>query len=333
MRKLLTTTLLVIGVGWGGGTTHALAQQKVTNATAAAYTLLPSSATVEKGLFKAEGLDVEVKLVRSGNEAIQALAAGTIEFAESSHAQFISAVASNLPLVAIGINVHGFPARLIALQRHSSLTNLADFKGKRIGSQAGTGVHTVLLMAIEKSGLKATDFTISNVRISDMPIAMQGDEIDAYLAWEPQAARMVESGRGKEVISADRFQAMLNISYPFMILTTEKIVRERPDLVQKYLNGYAKGQRVIDTQRGEAIGIYRRALPAAALASMTDENVRSQIYLTTMYNRVLPNSVDLADIKQTAEFMLREKIIKAMPDLAKVINLEFARQATANLGK
>ena len=40
-----------------------------------------------------------------------------------------------------------------------------------------------------------------------------------------------------------------------------------------------------------------------------------------------------ADIKQTAEFMLREKIIKAMPDLAKVINLEFARQATANLGK
>jgi len=331
MRHLVATALLVIGVGLGGGANHALAQQKVINATGTAVTFMPSRAAVEKGFFKAEGLDVEVKLVRGGNDVIQALAAGTIEFGEASNAQFLAAVASNLPVVAIGINSHGYLGKMIATQRNANLSRLSEFQGKRIGVQVGTGAHTVFLMALEKSGLKATDFTISNVRVNDMPAAIQSDEIDAYVAWDPQAARMVQSGRGKEVISATRFEEIAGITYPFLILTTEKIIRERPELVQKYLNAFAKGQRVVDTQRGEAIGIYRRTLPSQAVSALTDEDVRSQIYSASKFDRVLPNSADLNDLKQTGEFMLREKTINAMPDLSKVINLEFARKATAAL--
>ena len=90
---------------------------------------------------------------------------------------------------------------------------------------------------------------------------------------------------------------------------------------------------LLDTQRAEALGIYRRTLPAQAVASMSDEDVRSQIYDVSKFDRVLPNSADLNDLKQTSEFMLREKVIKAIPDLNKVINLEFARKATVVLGK
>jgi len=274
-----------------------------------------------------------VKLVRGGNEVIQALASGAIEFGETSNAQFVSAVASNLPVVAIGINSRGYLGRLIATPRNAHLTKLADFKGKRIGVQVGTGAHAVFLMALEKSGLKASDFTISNVRVNDMPAAIQSDEIDAYLAWDPQAARMVQSGRGKEVIGAERFEEIAGITYPFLILTTEKIIRERPALVQKYLNAFAKGQRVVHTQRDEAVGIYRRTLPAQALVGVTDDDVRSQVYDVSKFDRVLPNTADLNDLKQTAEFMLREKSIKAMPDLGRSVNLEFARKATAALGR
>lgn len=333
MGRFLTAGLLFTVVSFGGGATHAFAQQKVINATGVAVSFMPSRTGIERGFFKAEGLDVEVKLVRGGNDVIQALAGGTIEFGEASNAQFISAVASNLPVVAIGINSHGYLGKLIAAQRHANLSKLADFKGKRIGVQVGTGAHTVFLMALEKSGLKATDFTISNVRVNDMPAAIQGEEFDAFLAWDPLAVRMVQSGRGKEVITATQFEEIAGITYPFLILTTEKIIRERPELVQKYLNGFAKGQRAVDTQRVESIGVYRRTLPAQASASMSDEDVRSQIYNVSKFDRVLPNSGDLSDLKLTSEFMLREKTIKVMPDLNKSINLEFARKATANLGK
>ena len=333
MHIFSTATLLVAGIGLMGGATQAIGQQKVINATGVAVSFMPSRAAVEKGFFKAEGLDVEVKLVRGGNDVIQALAGGNIEFGEASSAQFISAVAGNLPIVAIGINSHGYLGKLIAAQRHAHLTKLADFKGKRIGVQVGTGAHTVFLMALQKSGLKAADFTISNVRVNDMPAAIQSDEIDAFLAWDPMAVRMVQSGRGKEVISAPQFEEIAGITYPFLILTTEKIIRERPELVQKYLNAFAKGQHAVDTQRAEALGIYRRTLPAQAVASMSDEDVRSQIYDVSKFDRVLPNSADLNDLKQTSEFMLREKVIKAIPDLNKVINLEFARKATVVLGK
>lgn len=333
MRGFVSATLLAAALGSGVAPLHALAQQQTTMATATAVSLLPSRAALDKGYFKAEGLDVNIKLVRGGNDVIQALSAGSIDFGESSHAQFISAVAGNLPIVAIGVNTNGFLGKLIAAQRNAHLTNLADFKGKRIGVQVGTGVHTVLLMALERSGLKPGDFTLSNVRVNDMPAAMQGNEFDAVLAWEPHASRIVQAGRGKEVISSTGFENIAKITYPFLVLTTQKMISERPEQVQKFLNAYAKGQRLIETQRDEAPSIYRKALPTQALASVTDAALSEQIYGATRYDRVVPTDGDLVDLKQTAEFMARGKVINAIPNLDKSLNFGFARKAVASLGK
>jgi ABC-type nitrate/sulfonate/bicarbonate transport system substrate-binding protein len=305
------------------------AQDKATLVSPSGWTYLEPRAGVEKGFFKSEGLDLEIKLVPGGNDTIQALAGGSAEFSQSSNAQFLSAIANKIPIVAIGVHSNGFSGMLLASPQHANLSSLSDFKGKRLGAQVGTGVHTVLLMAIERAGMKESDFAITNVRVSDMPAAMQTDRFDAVLAWDPQATRIVQSGRGKEAISSRKFEELADVTYPFLILTSEKMLREKPGMVQKYLNGFSKAQAFMREHPQEAVAIYRKSLPAQVANAVKDDELHAQLYGTVKYERLAADPRDMEDLRRTAAFMLKQKAIQAIPDIEKSINMSFARKAAA----
>jgi len=307
----------------------AAAQDKVTVASATAVTAVPVLIAAEKGFFRQEGLAVEVKRLAGGNETINALAANTVEFAESSHAQFISATAKSLPVAGIALVSRGFFGKMIAAPRNAALTDLKDYKGKRIGIQAATGVYTVFMMTLEKQGLDAKDFTISNVRVNDMPAVMQSDQFDAVVAWEPQAKRIVESGRGKEVITPAQFEQLADITYPFILLTHERMLRERRDVVQRYVNAMARAQRYIRDNRADTIAYYRSTLSPDVRTTVPDADLDDQIYGASRYDRVAFAEGDLADLKRTAAFLAQQKTIDAAPDLGRIIDLEIGRAAQA----
>lgn len=329
INRIKIGVLCAAAVASGLAPLSLIAQDKATLATAMAIGYVPSRAGVDFGWFKAEGLDLEIKMIAGGNDAIQGLASGTLEFGESSHAQFLAAAAKDLPIVAIGLHSYGFLGKLIAAPRHANLANLEDFKGKRVGVQVGTGVHTVFLMALERNRLNPSDFTITHIRVNDMPAAMQSDTFDAVLAWDPAAVRIVQSGRGKEVISATKFEDLADITYPFMILTTEKMVRERPQTVQRYLNGFLRGQRFVTQDRKGAVAVYRKYLPAQVAAKASDAELEAQIYAASRFDRIVPSERDLNDLRRTAEFLVRQKTLQKAPNLDTATNFTFARKAAS----
>src|SRR4029079_11966412 len=128
---------------------------------------------------------------------------------------------------------------------------ISAFKGKRIGVQVGSGSYILLLMALNQGGLSTSDVTLTNVRVNDMPAAMQSAAFDAVMVWEPQASRIVQAGLGTEVISPKKFEEITNIEFPFLLLTTAKMVSGRPQTVNKYLNAVAKPKRFIVNTPGE----------------------------------------------------------------------------------
>lgn len=301
-------------------------QQRITVATQAATNAIISKTAVAQGIFKSLGLDVDLRLLPGGNDAIQALVSGSADFAEASNAQFISAAVKGLPVVAVAVHSYGFQGKLIAANRNGNIRSLQDFKGKRIGLQFGTGIYTVFLMALERQGLKASDFTLSNVRVSDMPAAMQSDTFDAVMVWEPQARRIVEMGRGREVISAREFERIAEVTYPLIVMTTEKIIREKPDTVQKYIDAFAKAQRFVDTHRPETVKLFRTVLPPETSVALSDAEVADQIFSMSNYDRVIFSEADLADLRRTGEFLHQVGTLTAKLDLKKSVNQTFARQ-------
>jgi NitT/TauT family transport system substrate-binding protein len=202
---------------------NVLAQTSVAIGMAAGVNQVPSLVASDQGFFKEEGIDIDLKPVPRGQVAIEAVASGSIQFAESSHTSFIAAVNKGIPLVGVGVAARGYYGKFIASNENADLKTLQDLKGKRIGTQVGTGMHMVLLMLLEKEGLTEADFQITNVRVNDMPAAMAaGGNFDAVLGWEPGMQRIVQGGYGKEIITARQIEEMAAITYPFILATTEE---------------------------------------------------------------------------------------------------------------
>jgi aliphatic sulfonates family ABC transporter substrate-binding protein len=282
---------------------------------------------IKKGFYKAAGLDIELKEVQRGSEGLEANIAGQVHFSDGANTPFIAAVAAGAPVVAIALHSHGFFGKLIASPQNAHLKRLEDFKGKEIGVQVGTGVHTVLLMSIEKVGLKESDFTISNVRNRDMPAARQSGRFDAVIPWEPSAARIVQNGWGKEIMSPPQWEKLAGITFPFLVSARRDFIEKNPEVVQKYVNAWVKIQDFVEKNRPEAVKLMREQLGAAA-TGMSDADLDAQI-ATSHFDRAALSAEDMDDLKRTTDFMLRKGQIKAAPDLAKVIDMSFAKKATA----
>ena len=331
MFKRLTLGLAAIAVvaAFGGIAPSANAQTKVRMAIPTGVNLLTSLVAEQKGYFKEEGIEAEIKRVRRGSIALGAMATDSVEFAESSHAAFFAATAKGIKAVAVGTGSRGFFGKLIAANRNAGLKTLADFKGKRIGIQVGTGVHTVFLMLIEKVGLKESDFAVSNLRVSDMPAAMASSKtFDAVMGWEPHMSRIVQGGFGKEVISARQFEQMAQISYPLLLSTRQNYRDKNPAVVQGVVNAYSKAHRFIRANKDAAVGIYMAFLKQTG-SKLDEKTARMMLFEVDRFGGAHINEGDQVDLPDTLNFLFKLKRIKSLPDLKTIVDLSFGEKAKA----
>jgi len=287
----------------------------------------PSSVGLAKGYFTEQGIELESKWMNRGAETIQALGAGQVDLGLAAMTPVLAARARGLPIVVIGMHSHGFPGYLVASNKNSQLTRLEDFKGKRIGVPMGSGVHTVLLMAIDKIGLKQSDFQIQNARPPDMPAAMQGGGFDAVLGWMPYSTRVVAMGYGKIVMTPDQFEQMLGITYPLVLITTEDTIRNKPDVLQRFLNAWAKSEKFVDRERTESVKLLRGTL-GDKIKVLDDKTVTDVMY-SYKHDRVALNDADIADVSSTIDYLFAQKQIGTKPSIDRLINNSFAKKAEA----
>lgn len=327
LKRVLFTTL--VAVGFAAAAPWASAQTKATISMASGVNQVPSLVAAAKGYFKDEGLDIELKPVSRGQVALEAVAAGSIEFAEASHTAFFSAVDKGIPLMGIGVAARGYYGKLIAANKNGDLKTFADFKGKRIGTQVGTGMHMVLLMLLEKNGLKESDFEITNLRVNDMPAAMAtGDTFDAVLGWEPGMQRIVQAGRGKEVMTARQIEEMAGITYPFILITTQDYHKSNPKVVQSVVNAYSKAHKFIRENPDEAVKIYKAFLDSTG-ANLDADTVRYMMFDTDRFGGASFTDADWKDLPATTAYLHKTGKLESVPDLSKVVDRSLGEKAEA----
>ena len=293
---------------------------------------LPTLVAEEKGYFEEEGLQVELKPVARGGIAIEALAGESVQFAEAAHVPLMAAISQGIPLVAVGVVNRGFLGKVVASNDNTDIDSLEDLKGKRIGLQVGTGMHTILRMIFRDQGIDEAELNVSNLRNTDMPAAMvTGDAFDVVIGWEPHMQRIVQEGAGTEVISAQEIQDMAGITYPFLLATTETFLEENPEAVQGVLNAYAKAHQFIRENNEEAVDIYTAYLQETG-AELEREIAEYIVFEVERFGGVGFSEGDLQDIRQTREFLIEIGEIEAsIPPVEEFVKTEMAEQAEAAL--
>ena len=332
MKKQLLGLAVIAAAIAGTAPAPAMAQMKLTMGHTFGTTQLASLVANKMGYFKQAGLDVTFKNVSRGNVALGAMATGNLQFAESAHAPFLAAVSRGVPFVAVGVVTRGFQGKLVAARKYENLKTLADFKGKHIGIQVGTGVDTVIRMLLAKEHIERSDFKFTNIRTVDMPAAMgaPNNPFAAVIGWEPNMSRIAEGGYGKIIIDAKTFEEEAGITFPFLLSTTVQFHKEHPDIVQKVVNVYAKGQQFIRQHPDQAVKIFTEAANDHG-AKLTEKLVRVMLFDMQRFGGVNFSKADMVDLPATRDFLFSIGKLKTKPDLSKCLDPSFAQKAEAAL--
>jgi NitT/TauT family transport system substrate-binding protein len=189
---------------------------------------------IATGIYRQHGLEVTLRQGGPQVNHAQLLAAGRLDFnlAPNSFGP-LNFTAENIPMVAVAALFQKDPSVLIAHPGQGN-DSLAALKGKPIMIGSDTRITSWMFL---KSKLGYTDDQIRPYTFSVAPFLVDPSAVQqGYLSSEPFT---IESQGVKPVVLllADAGYS----SYGSLIQTSDKLVQEKPDLVQRFVDASVEG--------------------------------------------------------------------------------------------
>ncbi|KAA8604559.1 bicyclomycin resistance protein [Salipiger aestuarii] len=134
----------------------------------------------DQGLWEKHSLDADLKVFTNGPIQVQALNAGSLDFA------YIGPGALWLPASGqakvIAPNALGYTDRVIA---QPGIDSIQDLKGKKVGVPEGTSGDMLLRLALADAGMSLDDIDVVTMDPSTVVTAFSSGQIDAAGIWYP----------------------------------------------------------------------------------------------------------------------------------------------------
>ena len=202
---------------------------------------------LEKGFFKEEGLEVEIRPGGIDKNSITLVAAGEDTFGLHDTGSLLLARAQDIPLVAVATFYQKHPGGVMALA-DSGIKTLEDFKGKTIGFQEG-GPWMLTKAMLKANGISLDDVKTITVQYDISPLLNgQVDLFTVFATNEP----LIAKSQGKDTVvflPADNGVPTASDA----LFTTEEYLNRNPEVVRKMIKAIQRGWDYALKNKEEAI--------------------------------------------------------------------------------
>ena len=203
----------------------------------------PFLVAIDKGYFKAEGLEVTIDSAAGSLEPINRVASGTYDmgFGDiNSLIKFRDANPSN-PIKAVFM-VYNKPAFSIVSRKSRGVTKPKDLEGKKLGAPAADGAFAQWKIFVQANGIDASKVTIENVGFPVREPMLQSGQVDAITGFSFSSFINLKSMN----VPVDDIVVMLMADYGVnlygnTIIVNPKFAAEKPDAVKGFLRAFVKG--------------------------------------------------------------------------------------------
>jgi len=158
---------------------------------------LPLTIAERKGLFKAQGLDVEINDFGGGAKSLQALVGGSVDVVTGAYEHTIRMQVKGQDIRAV-IELGRFPGIVLAVRKTlaDKVKSAADFKGLKIGVTApGSSTYLTAVYAMSKAGLKAADASFIGIGGGASSVAaVKNGQVDAISHLDPVISKLQADG-------------------------------------------------------------------------------------------------------------------------------------------
>ncbi|MDO8185363.1 ABC transporter substrate-binding protein [Conexibacter sp. JD483] len=94
----------------------------------------------------------------------------------------------------------------LLVPKDSSITSIADLKGKKIAVPRGTSGHAFILNALKSEGLSSKDVEFAFLAPPDALAAFQSGSVDALSVWDPFATQAIATLDAKEIAAGEPYE-------------------------------------------------------------------------------------------------------------------------------
>jgi len=190
----------------------------------------------EKEFYKSAGLNVDIQPGGPDFPAIQMVTGGSEQFGVTGADQILIARSKGVPVVALAVIFRRNPFVLFSLAK-SGIKTPADYVGKNVGVKIGGNEELIYRAVLAKAGVDKSKLNEIPVKFDITPLLAGAVDVwPGYLINEVLAAR--EKGFDVNVVSPPDYGVDL---YADTLFTTEKMLKEKPDIVRKFVAATLKG--------------------------------------------------------------------------------------------
>jgi NitT/TauT family transport system substrate-binding protein len=219
-------------------------------------TQAPFLVALDKGYFKAEGLDVTVDTSGGSVEPINRIASGTYDMAFADINSMIKFVDQNPqnPLKAVYM-VYSNPPFAIVGRKSRGIGEPKSLEGKKLGAPAPDGAYAQWPIFVAANGIDASKVTIMNIGFPVREPMLVAGDVDAITGFSFSSYINVKySG-----IPQDDIVVMLMSNYGLKlygnaILVNPKFAAAKPDAVKAFLRAFNRAMKDTVANPAEAIG-------------------------------------------------------------------------------
>ncbi|MBS7328715.1 MAG: ABC transporter substrate-binding protein [Oxalobacter sp.] len=273
MRKLLTYLLagvMAVTLAACGG------PKKKTNHLKLAYSPslchIPLHIAVEKGFFKAEGIEAENIQVDAAHVQ-EAIGANQVDLGSGLISKFMQPVENGLPIKFVA-GVHTGCIKVLA-PKGSTITSIEQLKGKKVGVPGLADAATLILKrALAAKGIsvdeKKQEVEFVVFSRNDLPQVL-ANGTDDVIALNDPGASIAADKLGLTAILDTAKTAPFNEEYCCAIFITDRLAQENPELAAAATRAVLKASAWIKVHPEEAARIQ---LDRKYVAGNLEQNVR-----------------------------------------------------------
>jgi len=338
-RRLIAIFCVIVAVSIAFPLSAAFALDKITMAITGTSSDVGSFIALDKGYFRAEGLDIDQQTTGMGVTTIAPLAAGEFDIAMgAATVPFYNAVARKVGVKIVasvsdappgyGHNLLIVRNALIVSGRYKQPT---DIKGLKIAMPSPGSSATATLNAwLTAIGLTFNDIEPVYLTYPNHVVALANGSIDVGLTTEPQASQAIAAGSATRVTSDDEMDPNHEAS---VMLYSDKFIRERPEVGLRFMRAYLRGVRDYnDSLQGGKIGGPNADEVIGVLTKYT-ELKDGNIYRSISPQGAEPDGMlNVASLKKDLVFYKLQGWIEAPVEVEQAIDTSFATKAAKDLG-
>lgn len=332
ISTVLTTCLVLGGCGQAKNqqasdsktdTTAASSGDAITVGVSSWIGFAPFFVADEKGIFKKNGVNVNLQMIQSIADRRTALAADKIKGFGCTVDAHVITEAQGVPVSQVlALDTSSGGDGIVA---KSDIKEFKDLKGKQVAvDMSGGASYFWFHYLLDKNGMSIDDINVVNMSAGDAGAAFVAGKVDAAMTWQPWLSKAKETSFGHVLIDSKETPGVIVDSLAF----SDKFIKENPDAVQKIVNSWFDALEYIKSNPDESNKIMAKAL------GQTKEAFEAELPDVEFYNKEKNKEYfgdeskkgELWDVcKKAEDLWFKTKVIDKQPEIKDVINADFIK--------